>query len=108
MRIPELTPGIVDWSDVERTEHPGDRGSAFQRSREFGEIRVRIVEYSAGYLSDRWCARGHINHCPEGEVVIELEDDSFVLQAGMSRQLPDDTRPHRASSSSGATLFIVD
>ena len=25
-----------------------------------GALRVRMVEYSPGYLADHWCAKGHI------------------------------------------------
>ena len=33
---------------------------AMWRTLEIGDIRVRIVEYSPGYLADHWCDRGHI------------------------------------------------
>jgi hypothetical protein len=41
------------------------------RTRQFGAIRVRIVEYSPGYLADHWCAKGHILFCLEGELKTE-------------------------------------
>ena len=59
--------GTTDWSKVEKTEHKGETGVAHWRTRDFGGIRVRMVEYSPGYLADHWCVKGHILLCLEGE-----------------------------------------
>ena len=59
--------GTTDWSAVARTEHPGETGMAHWRTRQFAAIRVRMVEYSAGYLADHWCEKGHILLCLSGE-----------------------------------------
>ena len=99
----------TDWSDVERTEHKGEQGVAYWRTRQFGSIRVRMVEYSPGYLADHWCSKGHILLCLEGELHTELQDGrKFVLSPGMSYQVSDNAEPHRSFTRSGAKLFVVD
>jgi quercetin dioxygenase-like cupin family protein len=101
--------GTTDWTDVAKTEHPGETGAATWRTRQFGDIRVRIVECTPGYRSDHWCVKGHILYCLEGELRTELEDGRhFTLTAGMSYQCADNEVPHRSSTQVGATLFIVD
>lgn len=101
--------GTTDWSAVERTEHKGETGMAYWRTRQFGAIRVRLVEYSPGYLADHWCEKGHILFCLEGELVTELKDGrEFVLKPGMSYQVADGAEPHRSATAVGAKLFIVD
>ncbi|HEY6822265.1 MAG TPA: DHCW motif cupin fold protein [Burkholderiales bacterium] len=101
--------GTTDWSSVERTEHPGERGTAYWRTRDFGAIRVRLVEYSAGYRADHWCVKGHILFCVEGELHTELKDGrTFSLKPGMSYQVADNAEAHRSSTPTGAKLFIVD
>jgi hypothetical protein len=101
--------GTTDWSQVQRSEHKGERGMAYWRTREFGPIRVRMVEYSAGYLADHWCKKGHILLCIEGELETELKDGRVVtLRPGMSYQVADDIEPHRSFTDVGAKLFIVD
>lgn len=68
-----------------------------------------MVEYSAGYVADHWCSKGHILFCLDGELETELEDGRrFTLAAGMSYQVADGAEPHRSSTVSGARLFIVD
>lgn len=100
---------IVDWAEVETTEHPGERGHALWRTRQFGEIRVRMVDYSPGYLADHWCSKGHVLLCLEGELRTELDDGRvFVLTPGSSYQVADRAEAHRSSTESGARLFIVD
>lgn len=109
MRIDQLPFSITDWSDVEVTEHKGETGSAFWRTRQFGSIRVRMVEYTPGYLADHWCTKGHILLCLEGELHTELEDGrQFVLKPGVSYQVADSAEPHRSSTAVGAKLFVVD
>ena len=101
--------GTTDWSRVERTEHKGEQGVAYWRTREFGDIRVRMVEYSAGYLADHWCSKGHILLCIEGELETELADGrKFMLRPGVSYQVADGAEPHRSYTKIGAKLFIVD
>ncbi|MFN3988528.1 MAG: DHCW motif cupin fold protein [Rhodocyclaceae bacterium] len=109
MRIENLPFSITDWSDVEATEHKGETGSAFWRTRQFGPIRVRMVEYTPGYLADHWCTKGHILLCLEGELHTALEDGrQFVLKPGVSYQVADNAEPHRSSTAVGAKLFVVD
>lgn len=109
MQMAGIPFGTTDWSQVERTEHKGETGMAFWRTCHFGDIRVRMVEYTPGYLADHWCKKGHILFCVEGELVTELEDGrSFVLKPGMSYQVADNAEAHRSSTVSGAKLFIVD
>lgn len=109
MQISAIPFGITDWSGVEPTEHKGETGSAFWRTRNFGPIRVRMVEYSPGYLADHWCSKGHILLCLEGELESELEDGrKFILTPGVSYQVADNAEAHRSFTRTGARLFIVD
>lgn len=109
MLIESLPFGTTDWSTVERHEHRGERGTAWWRTRQFGPIRVRMVEYSPGYLADHWCSKGHILLCLAGELDTELADGRrYTLRPGMSYQVADGAEPHRFSTTVGATLFIVD
>ena len=109
MEISNIPFGTTDWSAVEPTEHRGETGRATWRTRQFGAVRVRMVEYTPGYVSDHWCVKGHILLCLEGELHTELEDGrSFTLTAGMSYQVADRAEPHRSSTQTGARLFIVD
>ena len=109
MQLTNIPFGMTDWSLVERTEHKGETGVAYWRTRHFGDVRVRMVEYTAGYLADHWCEKGHILLCLSGTLHTELKDGRrVVLEAGMSYQVADGAEPHRSSTDSGATLFIVD
>jgi hypothetical protein len=101
--------GTTDWSAIEPTTHAGDVGVATWRTRTFGDLRVRMVDYSAGYVSDHWCSKGHILFCVDGELDTDLADGrKFTLTPGMSYQVADGTDAHRSHSAKGARLFIVD
>jgi len=109
MKMADIPFGVTDWSQVERTEHTGDSGMAYWRTRTFADIRVRMVEYTPGYAADHWCSKGHVLLCVAGELNTELADGRrFTLTPGMTYQVADDAEPHRSHTQSGATLFIVD
>jgi hypothetical protein len=109
MQISDIPFGTTDWAGVEKTEHKGETGVAYWRTQNFGPIRVRMVEYSAEYLADHWCSKGHILLCLEGMLGTELKDGrTFTLTPGMSYQAADGAEPHRSFTAVGAKLFIVD
>lgn len=109
VKISDVPFGMTDWSTVERVVHAGESGTATWRTRQFGELRVRMVEYSAGYRADHWCVKGHVLLCVAGRLHTELKDGRlFTLLPGCSYQVADDAEPHRSSTDVGATLFIVD
>jgi mannose-6-phosphate isomerase class I len=109
MNMHNIPFGTTDWSNIEAVEKSAQAGKAFWRTQQFGDVRVRMVEYTAGYVSDHWCVKGHILLCIEGELHTELEDGrTFTLKPGMSYQVADDAEPHRSTAPLGAKLFIVD
>jgi hypothetical protein len=109
MLLTDIPFGTTDWSTIEATEHAGESGTALWRTRQFGTIRVRMVEYSAGYRANHWCEKGHILLCLAGELETELADGRrFRLGPGVSYQVADNAEAHRSFTRTGATLFIVD
>jgi hypothetical protein len=109
MRMSDIPFGTTDWSGVPPTTHAGDAGVATWRTQQFGDIRVRMVEYSPGYVANHWCQKGHILFCLDGELHTDLADGrSFALAPGMSYQVADGAEPHRSRTEKGARLFVVD
>jgi quercetin dioxygenase-like cupin family protein len=113
MKINSIPFCTVDWSNIAQEEKSAEAGRALWRTQQFGDdnhrIRVRMVEYTPGYVSDHWCIKGHILLCLEGELHTELEDGrTFTLKPGMSYQVADNAEPHRSTAPLGAKLFIVD
>ena len=109
MKIQDVRFHTTDWSKVPATEHPGEAGTATWHTIEVGNLRVRKVSYSPGYIADHWCERGHVVLVLEGELVTELRDGRrFVLGPGHSYQVADGDGAHRSVSPRGAQLFVVD
>ncbi|MCC7046992.1 MAG: DHCW motif cupin fold protein [Alphaproteobacteria bacterium] len=109
MKMAGIPFGTTGWDDVPATLHQGETGQARWRTRQFGDIRVRMVEYSPGYLADHWCSKGHILLVLEGSMRTELKDGRvFEMKAGDSYQVADNAEPHRSSTAGGVKLFIVD
>jgi len=100
---------IIDWTLIPKTEHKGEKGLAFWQTLQFHGLRIRLVEYSAGYLADHWCTKGHIVHCLEGEFESELQDGKkFLLKKGMTYVVSDEFSSHRSTTKNGVKLLIID
>lgn len=100
---------IIDWSLIPKTSHKGEQGTAFWQTLQLAGLRIRIVEYSAGYLADHWCRKGHIVHCLEGMVLNELENgEKHQLTEGMTYIVSDELSSHRSRTSEGVKLLIID
>ena len=110
MNIDNVPFSFTDWSRVPTKEYKGETGTSFWRVFEAGNIRVRTVEYSPGFRSDHWCARGHVLFVLEGDLTIELKDGRvYRMPQGTSFQAADDeANPHMAYTDKGAKVFIVD
>jgi quercetin dioxygenase-like cupin family protein len=109
MKMPPLPMSVTDWAQLEATRHAGATGFALWRTRNFGELRVRVVEYSSGYRANHWCSKGHVLYCLAGSLEVELRDGQrFSLRPNQSYHVGDGDPPHRSHTDKGATLFIVD
>lgn len=98
-----------DWDGVPETEHTGESGAAYWKTQQYGDVRVRLVRYTPGYVADHWCKRGHVLFVLKGELLTELDTgESFPLRAGQSYAVADNASSHKSSTQQGATLFIVD
>ncbi len=99
----------IDWSQIAKTEHPGESGTAYWQTMQLGGLRIRKVIYSENYIADHWCQKGHIVHCLEGEFVSELENDQkIILSKGMTYIVSDNMSSHRSITTKGVELLIID
>lgn len=109
MKLENVPFATVDWDRIPAEEHPGEKGTVHSRTYAKGELRVRMVDYSPGYVADHWCTKGHVVLCVRGEIVSKHKDGSVhTIREGMLYIVGDNEVPHRSSSERGATLFIVD
>jgi len=99
----------IDWTSIPRTEYKGETGTAYWQTYQFAGLRIRIVEYSKGYLADHWCQKGHIVHCLEGEFVNEQQNgEKSILSKGMTYIVSDNASSHRSRTEHGVKLLIID
>jgi hypothetical protein len=99
----------IDWNMIEKTTHPGLKGTVSNQTLQWPGLRVRIVEYSSGYLADHWCRKGHIVQCLSGEMVSELQTgERFTLTTGMMYIVSDELSEHRSLTENGVKLLIID
>ena len=45
----------IDWTQITKTEHPGDTGTAYWQTLQLGGLRIRKVSYSENYFANHWC-----------------------------------------------------
>jgi hypothetical protein len=100
---------VIDWNAIHHTKQTGETGIALWQTKQLPGLRIRIVSYSAGYLADHWCHKGHIVHCLEGELVTEQENgEQYVLKQGMTYVVSDGMSSHRSRTHGDVKLLIID
>lgn len=100
---------LINWTEIPKEEYKGEKGMAYWQTIRFGGLRIRLVEYSPGYIADHWCKKGHIVHCLEGEFTSELENGGeFKLSPGMTYVVSDNLSSHRSKTDTGVKVLIID
>lgn len=109
MRLEGIPFSAIDWEGIVPEEHPGEQGVVRSRTYTIKDMRIRMLEYSAGYRADHWCDRGHVVLCVRGAFVSEQKDGTIhTIRQGAAYVVGQDGIPHRSYSEGGATLFVVD
>jgi hypothetical protein len=109
MKLDSIPFAVVDWDQLTESSQSGDSGSCSSRTMDVGDVRLRLLRYSPGFLADHWCVRGHLGYVLEGDVVLELRDGSeYTVTPGMTFQIPEGSPAHRVASRGGARVLIVD
>jgi hypothetical protein len=99
----------INWSSLTDQEQGGESGKSHSRVFELPGLRIRKVNYSAGYLADHWCEKGHIVHCLEGEFITEMiGGEKLLLSAGDTYVVSNGMSSHRSFSENGVKLLIID
>ncbi|MGD0710489.1 MAG: DHCW motif cupin fold protein [Bacteroidales bacterium] len=99
----------IDWPSIGKVEHKGETGTAYWQTTQFNGLRIRLVEYTKGYLADHWCQKGHIVHCLDGEFISELnKGEKMRLSKGDTYIVSDEMSSHRSVSENGVKLLIID
>jgi hypothetical protein len=100
---------LIDWSSVPTERHEGQEGFALWQTIQFKGLRIRLVDYSPGYMADHWCTMGHFIFCLKGSFVSELNNgEQFSLSENMSYIVSDELSSHRSFTKAGVKLLIMD
>lgn len=109
MRIGDFPFDTIRWESQPAVTQPGRSGVATVKTVHLGDMRLRRIEFSAGYCAEEWCSKGHVGFVLSGSLSLVLENGQVVeVPAGDSFHVGDDRDPHRAESQSGATAILVD
>lgn len=109
MTISNVNPAVFSWDNLVAEKFQGESGHATVWTRNFGAIRIRQVIYSANYVADHWCDKGHIVYVISGQLIIEHKDNTeLIINSGSTYVVGDDSMAHKAISTIGATVYIVD
>ncbi|MFH2047977.1 MAG: DHCW motif cupin fold protein [bacterium] len=109
MELKDIPFGVYHLGGIDPEIHPGASGRASWKTVKQGNVRIRIVEYSPGYLADHWCEKGHAVFVLDGSFTSELKDGrKYELTKGMCYLVADHAEAHRSSTQTGVKLLIVD
>lgn len=90
---------------------PGEAcAPAMYRQLDAPGIRMRTVDYPAGFVMDHWCDVGHFAYVLAGEITIEFTSKAPCrLQAGEGFIVSTDgDASHRVVTAVGAKVLLLD
>ncbi len=94
--------GDMEWE----SPAPGLRVKA----RELNGLRVRLVEFSEGFVEPDWCRKGHTGFVLEGVMELDVNGRIATLRAGDALHIPEGeaTRHRHIRSLPRVLLFLVE
>jgi quercetin dioxygenase-like cupin family protein len=97
--------GKVDFADIEwNSPAPHMRHKVFTD----GKRKLRLVEFSRGFVEPDWCTKGHIGYLLEGELDLHYEDQVVHFRAGDGAFIPaGDDHKHKASVVSDIVRLVL-
>lgn len=78
--------GSLDW----QSPLPGARYKAVQQ----GSRRLRLVEFTKGFVEPDWCTKGHVGYVLDGEMDVDFDGETVRFRAGDGLMIPEG-REHR-------------
>jgi hypothetical protein len=100
---------VTHWNVLTILEKKGTTGTAFIKSLDLGDIKLRQIEYSLNYEADHFCQKGHIVYCISGSFEIELDDHNIhSITAGNTFHVSDNASSDKLLSKDGAKVFVAD
>ena len=102
-----MNPYKIDFNSMPWESHAqGVRVKAITRNGQ----RLRLFEFSSGFVEDDWCISGHIGYVLEGQLKIDFSGFSVVYNPGDAVFIPEGAEhKHKARNVSDfVTLFLVE
>jgi len=110
MKLKDIPFELIDWTNIEAKEVNGITEKAYWRTKNFNDVRIRIIEKLPGYRADHYCRKGHIIHIISGSMEVYFENgDKFNIKEGESLFLSDvEENGHSTYTEKGVKYFIID
>ncbi len=96
---------MIDFEDIPWiSKAPGIRSKTFRRDGK----KIKLVEFTDGYLEEDWCSKPHFGFVLEGSFSIEFEDGlvHFAKGDGIFIQGGEENR-HRALISKRERALLI-
>ncbi len=74
MEGPRIDFGSVEWQETA----PGARHKMVERAGK----RIRLAEFTPGFVEEEWCLKGHVGYLVDGALEIAFEDRAIQLAPG--------------------------
>ena len=109
MIIEYINPTLFNWDNLVAEKFDGETGYATIKTQIVGTIKIRQVKYSSNYLADHWCDKGHIVFVISGQLILEhINKTELVINSGSTYVVGDNSMAHKAKSTVGSLVLIID
>ncbi len=73
-----------------------------------GKDKIRLVEFSDGFVEAEWCRKGHRGYVVQGSLTLDFNGRETVFREGDGLDIPvGDEFRHKARLAEGETALLV-
>ncbi len=96
---------LINFEDMDwERPAPGVR----QKVHTVGDRRIRLVEFSEGFVELDWCTRGHVGYVLEGNMSVDFDGKIIDFKAGDGINIPKGAENrHKAKIAMGKRALLL-
>ena len=96
---------LINFEDMDwERPAPGVR----QKVHALGDRRMRLVEFSEGFVEPDWCTRGHAGYVLEGNMSVDFDGRIIDFKAGDGINIPEGAENrHKAKIAMGEMVLLL-
>ena len=95
---------LIEFEKLPWIEATGVRTKEYVR----GDQKIRLVEFSEGFIEEDWCTKGHVGYVLEGSMDIDFNGEVISYTTGDALWIEEgEAEKHKVLIEAGGRVLLV-